>query len=530
MFINCPHCRALVATDPATDLPPERCPRCAAQLREAAGEDSTPGPAASPAVPDPMAAREPAPLPAVEQDQDTRTSSAAAPEPPPESEPAAHDAATPAAGNRDETVARPLAPDKGLMAAIARFLQPGKPAEPRTGTEAAMEIPPTSPAAQPETAQLHDNDDASLDATPVESAPAPTEYPQMPVLATDADVDVDVDAEPEPEAEPPAADDIDPADDTTHDAPPQLPPSPPKGMRAAIAKLLKPKAPATPADTPSPIQEQPAQPPAGVVDAGAESDATGNAATPAGEDAGIPTQVDVAGSPPTGTQADPGKDSGLAAAEPDEDRIAPASDLEEVEPVSTPGVATPSVPVSAPAPATPVLVAAAPAKPAPSFAHGGAGSRSGLGWKPAATIAGLALLLVLQLLLSDRAQLAADARWRPWLTTLCGALHCSLPPWREPSAFVLLARDVRPHPTRPGTLRVTATFRNDARWPQPWPRLRLTLSDIDGRPVAARDFSAREYLGAAPTQDELASGQSATVAMDVREPAAHSVAFDFELH
>ena len=28
MFINCPNCSALVATDLATDLPPERCPRC----------------------------------------------------------------------------------------------------------------------------------------------------------------------------------------------------------------------------------------------------------------------------------------------------------------------------------------------------------------------------------------------------------------------------------------------------------------------------------------------------------------------
>ncbi|MDN5782674.1 MAG: hypothetical protein L0H23_11775, partial [Luteimonas sp.] len=34
MFINCPLCKALVATDPATDLPPEHCPRCAAKLRE----------------------------------------------------------------------------------------------------------------------------------------------------------------------------------------------------------------------------------------------------------------------------------------------------------------------------------------------------------------------------------------------------------------------------------------------------------------------------------------------------------------
>lgn len=514
MFINCPHCQALVATDPASDLPPERCPRCSEQLRRAASDGSTSGSVASPAVPEHDATGKPTPLAAAEQDQDTRPASAAAPEPQPEPGSAAPVAATPAAGNSDDVVAKPPAPGTGLMGAIARFLKPGKPTEPQAEAGVATETPATSSDAQPESAQLQSSEDADPGATPVEPAPVPAESPQMPVLDTDT----------KPEPEQLAAGSNDAADDT--------PPAPPplKGMRAAIAKLLKPKASAAPADTESPIREQHVQPPVGDIDAGTGSDTTGNAATSAGDDAGIPTQVDVAGLPPTETEADPGKDSERTAAEPDEDKTAPAPGLEEAEPVPAPDATAPSVPESAPAPATPTLVAVAPAKPAPSFAHGGAGSRSGTGWKIPATIAGLALLLVLQLLLSDRAQLAADARWRPWLTTLCGALHCSLPPWREPSAFVLLARDVRPHPSRSGALRVTATFRNDARWPQPWPRLRLTLSDIDGRPVAARDFSAREYLDVVPTQDELASGQSATIAMDVLEPAAHSVAFDFELH
>lgn len=42
-------------------------------------------------------------------------------------------------------------------------------------------------------------------------------------------------------------------------------------------------------------------------------------------------------------------------------------------------------------------------------------------------VAGLALLLVLQSVLADRARLAADASNRAWLGALCGALRCSLP-------------------------------------------------------------------------------------------------------
>jgi hypothetical protein len=148
-------------------------------------------------------------------------------------------------------------------------------------------------------------------------------------------------------------------------------------------------------------------------------------------------------------------------------------------------------------------------------------------WPSIAAILALGALLALQLLLADRARLATSAGWRPLLETLCGALGCTLPPWREPAAFTLLQRDVRQHPTVDGALRVSASFRNDARWPQPWPTLELTLSDVNGRAAGERRFEAREYLGGTPEQTLLASGETATVAMDILEPAAHIVAYDF---
>lgn len=151
-------------------------------------------------------------------------------------------------------------------------------------------------------------------------------------------------------------------------------------------------------------------------------------------------------------------------------------------------------------------------------------------WIMLASIPLLLMLLALQSLLSDRARLAADARWRPVVAAACGVLRCELPPWHEPGAFTLLDRDVRPDTARPGVLHVTAVFRNDARWPQPLPSLMLTLSDADGRIAGERLFSPGEYLAGAPhTQKGLASGQSARVALDVVEPPQGVVAFTFDL-
>ena len=140
----------------------------------------------------------------------------------------------------------------------------------------------------------------------------------------------------------------------------------------------------------------------------------------------------------------------------------------------------------------------------------------------------LALTLALQVLLADRARLAADAQWRPLLTSLCGAFGCSLPTWHEPDAFTMLSRDVRPVQGATGALLVHATFRNDARWAQAWPVMKLSLSDADGRIVGARAFVPSEYLDAATTQTVLAPGQSAQIMLQVREPEASVVAFSFD--
>lgn len=199
--------------------------------------------------------------------------------------------------------------------------------------------------------------------------------------------------------------------------------------------------------------------------------------------------------------------------------IEAATPVPAAEPLSTPAAATP--PAAAPA--------AAVAAPSPSFTRRtvepAASPRTAL-WQWIAL--GLLLLaLPLQLLLADRARLAADAGWRPLLASLCGALRCELPPWREPQAFTMIERDVRPIPGSPGELQVRATFRNDARWAQPWPRLQLSLADADGRTVGARGFEPREYLGHAPA-DLLRSGQSAQIAFRIREPATPAAAFQFE--
>lgn len=142
----------------------------------------------------------------------------------------------------------------------------------------------------------------------------------------------------------------------------------------------------------------------------------------------------------------------------------------------------------------------------------------------------LALVLLLQSAVANRARLAADRDWRPRIAALCGVLQCALPPWREPAALKLTSRDLRPHPSLPGVLVVSATFRNDAPFAQPWPQLQLSLQNLDGESLGLRRFAPREYLGAAPATAFIGAGQSASIRLEILDPGKRAVAFGFEFH
>ncbi|MGX5671452.1 DUF3426 domain-containing protein [Thermomonas fusca] len=164
---------------------------------------------------------------------------------------------------------------------------------------------------------------------------------------------------------------------------------------------------------------------------------------------------------------------------------------------------------------------------APSFVLAGSATanRQRGEWLAAAV---LVLVLLAQLGWLQRDRLAASAQLRPLLEAACGALGCTLPAWREPAAFTLLSRDVIGPPDRPGVLRVQASFRNDAHWPQPWPALRLTLSDLNGHILGTRRFQPHDYLPAGNARSaRIAPGQASQIAFDIAEPAAGVVGFDF---
>ncbi len=294
------------------------------------------------------------------------------------------------------------------------------------------------------------------------------------------------------------------------------------GGKPSLATFLKtappPAEPEPPEPAPDSAADVPTQDTAAAEDKGDAAPATDipQAGTTTAEAGEVPASVDPLEATPT-LAATSGPASEDPAQSEDGDEPVPATPVTETTADAMTGEPVP----------TPAMAAS------PSFnrtAHEEAGASSRASRWPWLALVLLILVLALQIALADRNRLAADPDWRPVVLALCKAFGCSVPDWHEPKAFTMLDRNVRPAPGMPGTLDVTAIFRNDARWPQAWPTVLLKLSDADGRIIGARAIAPRDYLADPTESTTLAPGQSTRIAIRVHEPDAGAVSFAFEFH
>jgi len=178
---------------------------------------------------------------------------------------------------------------------------------------------------------------------------------------------------------------------------------------------------------------------------------------------------------------------------------------------------------SAARPATPI------AAPTPEFARAHRAARVSSGWVWKGGIALLFPLLLAQLAWAERHELLQNPTARAWLERGCIALHCSLPLARNADNLTLLSRDVRPHPSVPNALIISATLRNDAEVAQAFPTVEITLTDLDEQRIAMRRFKPAEYLGDARTLNSgLAAHGSTALVFEVADPGKNAVAYEFK--
>lgn len=142
--------------------------------------------------------------------------------------------------------------------------------------------------------------------------------------------------------------------------------------------------------------------------------------------------------------------------------------------------------------------------------------------------AALILLLGMQLVNANRVALSQSAMIGPSLASVYAALGHPLQPSPQLSSWLVSNINVTSDPDTPGALSIIGSLQNNASFAQPWPVLRVELTDRYGEPLRARDFTASEYLPASQPATWLDSGMATHFRIDVVDPGPDAVGFQVQ--
>jgi predicted Zn finger-like uncharacterized protein len=137
----------------------------------------------------------------------------------------------------------------------------------------------------------------------------------------------------------------------------------------------------------------------------------------------------------------------------------------------------------------------------------------------------LALVLGAQLIDMDRMALSQNPVIGPSLQALYATLGRPLGKPNSVSDWNVAALNVTTDPDSAGALSITGSLTNGAAFVQPWPTLRVVLTDRFGAALRSRDFKPTEYLAQGQSGTVLAPGLAARFRLDIVDPGADAVGF-----
>jgi predicted Zn finger-like uncharacterized protein len=117
---------------------------------------------------------------------------------------------------------------------------------------------------------------------------------------------------------------------------------------------------------------------------------------------------------------------------------------------------------------------------------------------------------------------------RPLLEKFCDTVSCFYSGPSDTKQIELLSRDVRLHPKEKKALLISASIINNANFAQPYPNIRIRLSDISGNVVAERIFSAKTYMGKLNNPFLLMKSKTPVhINFEVVDPGKDAINFEF---
>jgi predicted Zn finger-like uncharacterized protein len=143
-------------------------------------------------------------------------------------------------------------------------------------------------------------------------------------------------------------------------------------------------------------------------------------------------------------------------------------------------------------------------------------------WRAGVIIAGLLLLVQIAIVRFDT--LSKHPSYRPFFSSVCNLVGCSLPPLIDTQQIRTTNLIVRSHPRQQNALIIDAILINNAHFSQAFPALQLEFNDINDQLIASRQLQPDEYLrGELAGAKEMANNQPIQLSIEIVDPGERAV-------
>ncbi|GAB3113567.1 DUF3426 domain-containing protein [Aestuariicella hydrocarbonica] len=114
--------------------------------------------------------------------------------------------------------------------------------------------------------------------------------------------------------------------------------------------------------------------------------------------------------------------------------------------------------------------------------------------------------------------------WRQGYMLACPMIGCQVPPIADPRRVKAYNLVVRSNPRAGNALIIDSILLNTANFEQPFPDFTLTFSNLQGKQLAYRRFTPREYLGGEMAgASHMPSGQPVHISLEILDPGPDAV-------
>lgn len=129
----------------------------------------------------------------------------------------------------------------------------------------------------------------------------------------------------------------------------------------------------------------------------------------------------------------------------------------------------------------------------------------------------------------NRAELYWNEQYNPIYNILCEHVDCQINQRNDLEQITNQQLVVKPHKLLEDAITAHIILLNSANFEQPYPALRLSFSDLKGRPIANRVFQPDTYLNTTKSVELMPINQPVQLSLEIMSPGSRAVSYTLEL-